>query len=144
MPRARLIVPAIAAVVTTACMLTAFAGFPPGPVQFGLIIAGGIVMAGSIGPTDAVVIDVIHPGLRATGASVLSVTRNLFGLAGGPLLTGALSDAYGLQFAMTVVPLFGLLAAALYMVAARTYLSDLKSVERAVPTVEIELKPQVA
>jgi predicted MFS family arabinose efflux permease len=144
MPRARLIVPTIAAVVTTVFMLIAFAGFPPGPAQFALIIAGSIVMAGSLGTTDAVVIDVIHPALRATGASVLSVTRNLFGLAGGPLLTGALSDAYGLQFAMSVVPLFGLLAAAMYMLAARTYLDDLKYVERAAPAVEIELKPQVA
>jgi MFS family permease len=144
LPRARLIVPAIAAVVTTAFMLTAFAGFPPGPMQFGLIIAGSLVMAGSIGPTDAVVIDVIHPALRATGASILSVTRNLFGLAGGPLLTGALSDAYGLQFAMTVVPLFGLLAAAMYMLAARTYVADLKSVERVEPALERELKPQAA
>jgi len=144
MPRARLIVPAIAAVVTTAFMLIAFAGFQPGAAQFALIIAGSVVMAGSVGTTDAVVIDVIHPALRATGASVLSVTRNLFGLAGGPLLTGALSDAYGLQFAMSVVPLFGLMAAALYMLAARTYLADLKSVERAAPPVEIELKPRVA
>jgi len=144
MPRARLIVPAIAAAVTTAFMLTAFAGFPPGPVQFGLILAGGIFMAGSLGSTDAVVIDVIHPALRATGASVLSLTRNLFGLAGGPLLAGALSDAYGLQFAMSVIPLFGLLAAAMYMLAARTYLADLKSVERVVVAVELELKPQMA
>ena len=143
-PRARLIVPAIAAVLTTVFMLAAFAGFPPGPVQFGLIIAGGLLMAGSIGPTDAVVIDVIHPALRATGASVLSLTRNLFGLAGGPLLTGALSDAYGLQFAMTVVPLFGLVAAAMYMFAARTYLGDLKSVERVEPALGNELKPQLA
>ncbi len=144
LPRARLIVPAVAAVLTTAFMLAAFAGFPPGPVQFGLIIAGGFVMAGSIGPTDAVVIDVIHPALRATGASVLSLARNLFGLAGGPLLAGALSDAYGLQFAMSVLPLFGLPAAALYMLAARTYLADLKSVERAAPAPERELKPQLA
>ena len=136
--------PAIAAVVTTAFMLIAFAGFPPGPAQFALIIAGGVVMAGSIGPTDAVVIDVIHPALRATGASVLSLTRNLFGLAGGPLLAGALSDAYGLQFAMSVVPLFGLLAAAMYVIASRTYVADLKSVERVVPALEIELKPQAA
>ncbi len=143
-PLARLVVPAICAVMTTVLMIAAFAGFPPGPVQFALIIAGGLVMAGSVGPTDAVVIDVIHPGLRATGVSVLSLTRNLFGLAGGPLLTGALSDAYGLQFAMTVVPIFGLLAAALYMVAARTYVKDLKAVERIVPALEGELKPQVA
>jgi len=144
MPRARLIVPAIAAVATTALMMAAFAGLPAGPVQFALIVAGALVMAASVGPTDAVVIDVIHPALRATGASILSLMRNLFGLAGGPLLTGALSDAYGLQFAMSVVPLFGLLAAALYMVAARTYVADLKRLERIEPAVETELKPQVA
>ena len=101
-------------------------------------------MAASVGPTDAVVIDVIHPALRATGASILSLMRNLFGLAGGPLLTGALSDAYGLQFAMAVVPLFGLLAAAMYMVAARTYVADLKRLERIEPALETELKAQVA
>jgi len=144
MPRARLIVPAIAAIATTALMMAAFAGLPAGPVQFALIVAGALVMAASVGPTDAVVIDVIHPALRATGASILSLMRNLFGLAGGPLLTGALSDAYGLQFAMSVVPLFGLLAAALYMVAARTYVADLKRLERIEPAVETELKPQVA
>ena len=111
---------------------------PPGNAQFALIVAGGFVMAGSIGPTDAVVIDVIHPGLRATAASVLSLTRNLFGLAGGPLLAGALSDAYGLQFAMSVVPLFCLLAAALYMLAARTYEADRKSVGGVEPALERE------
>jgi len=144
MPRARLIVPAVAAVATTALMMAAFAGLPPGPVQFALIVAGALVMAASVGPTDAVVIDVIHPALRATGASILSLMRNLFGLAGGPLLTGALSDAYGLQFAMAVVPLFGLLAAAMYVVAARTYLADLKRLERVEPALETELKAQVA
>ena len=134
-PRARLIVPAIAAVVTTVLMMAAFAGVAPGPAQFALIVAGGFVMAASVGPTDAVVIDVIHPALRATGVSVLSLTRNLFGLAGGPLLTGVLSDAYGLQFAMSVVPLFGLAAAALFMVAARTYQADLRHIEREMPVV---------
>jgi predicted MFS family arabinose efflux permease len=143
-PLARLMVPAIAALLTTVLMVAAFAGFPPGPVQFGLIIAGGLVMAGSVGPTDAVVIDVIHPALRATGASVLSLMRNLFGLAGGPLLAGALSDAYGLQFAMSVVPLFGLLAAAFYVVAARTYVADLKSVAHLAPALRVEPSPQAA
>ena len=99
----------------------------------------------SVGPTDAVVIDVIHPALRATAASILSLTRNLFGLAGGPLLTGVLSDAYGLQFAMAVVPLFGLLAAAMYMVAARTYVADLQTARNASsrPS-QRDLKPQAA
>ena len=130
-PCARLLVPAAAAVLTTVLLCPAFAALPPGPCQFMLLVAGGLVMAGTIGPTAAVVIDVIHPGLRATAASVLSLTRNLFGLAGGPLLTGVLSDAYGLQFAMAVVPLFCLVAAALFLLAARTYEADLEQASRA-------------
>jgi MFS transporter, Spinster family, sphingosine-1-phosphate transporter len=123
-PRARLYVPAVSSVLTTVTMVAAFAGVGPGPLQFALLAVGGLLMAGSIGPTDAVVIDVIHPGLRATGGSILSLMRNLFGLAAGPLLAGALSDAYGLQFAMAVVPLFGLGAAAAFVAAARTYEED--------------------
>ena len=62
------------------------------------------MMTASIGPVCAVVVDVVHPAVRATAASVLSLTQNLFGLAAGPLLTGFLSDAYGLPFALSVIP----------------------------------------
>ena len=121
-PCARLYVPAVAAVLTTVTMVTTFAGLQAGALQFALLAAGGLLMAGSVGPTDAVVIDVIHPGLRATGASILSLTRNLFGLAGGPLLTGALSDAYGLQLLQwRSCRCVGLAAAAALALAARTY-----------------------
>jgi len=135
-PSARLLVAALAAVATTAFMCVAFIALPPGNAQFLLIVAGGFVMAGSIGPTDAVVIDVIHPSLRATAASVLSLTRNLFGLAGGPLLTGMLSDAYGLHFAMSVMPVICLVAAAVFMLAARTYESDRKRVGGVEPALD--------
>ena len=101
LPRAKLLVPAATALLTAVFMCAAFAGSPPGDTQLALILAGALMMAGSVGPTDAVVVDVIHPGLRATAVSILSLTRNLFGLAGGPLLAGALSDRYGLQFAMS-------------------------------------------
>jgi len=122
---ARLWVPAIAAVLTTLLMCTAFAALTPGPAQFALILVGGFLMAGSVGPTDAVVIDVVPPRLRATGASILSLARNLFGLAGGPLLAGLISDVYGLRIAMAVVPLFCLLAAAFFLRATRTYSKDI-------------------
>ena len=141
---ARLIVPAMAAVATTLLMCSAFVLFEPGVTQFTLIVIGGLFMAGSVGPTDAVVIDVIHPGLRATGVSVLSLARNLFGLAGGPFLAGKLSDAYGLHFAMTVLPVLGLVAAVLYMIAARTYEADRSNVTAPEPVVADGLKPQPA
>jgi MFS transporter, Spinster family, sphingosine-1-phosphate transporter len=143
-PRARLLVPAAAAVLTTVFMCVAFGACAPGPAQFALIVVGGLFMAGSVGPTDAVVIDVVHPGLRATAASFLSLARNLFGLAGGPLLAGALSDTYGLQFALAVIPAIGLAAAALYLVAARTYLGDLASAANAEPALVGALNPQPA
>jgi MFS family permease len=125
-------------------MGTAFGLLPPGNAQFALIVAGGLMMAVNIGPITAVVIDVVHPGVRATAASVLSLIQNLFGLAGGPLLTGLLSDRYGLQFALAVVPAFCLLAAVFFALAARTYVSDLKQAAGDKPLFDGGLAPQTA
>src|SRR6478735_4220438 len=65
-------------------------------VQFALIVAGGFVATCTVGPVVEIVIDVIHPGVRATGAAVLALLQNLFGLAAGPFVAGVLSDAFGL------------------------------------------------
>jgi predicted MFS family arabinose efflux permease len=123
-PRARLYVPAFVAIATAICMCTAFGLVDPGPAQFALILAGGAVMTGTIGAVAAVVLDVVNPTLRATAAAVLSLTQNLIGLAAGPVLAGVLSDAYGLPFALSVVPLFCLLAAGMFFTAARSYAAD--------------------
>jgi MFS family permease len=144
MRRARLVVPAVTAALTALCMTAAFALLPPGPAQFALIAVGALLMLGSVGPADAVVIDVIHPSVRATAVSILSLTRNLFGLAGGPLVTGALSDAYGLDVALSIVPLVGLLAAVVLMLASRTYERDLDDVARTEHDPAPALQPQPA
>jgi len=143
-PRARLLVPATVAVATAVLLSPALLLMPPGPGQFLLLIAGGLVMAGTIGPVAAVVVDVTHPGLRATASAVLSLTQNLIGLAGGPLLTGVLSDRYGLQAAMGIAPLFCLGAAALFLLAARTYEADLEHVSSAGHEPRLALQPQGA
>jgi MFS family permease len=93
--------------------------------QFALVAAGSFFMTCTVGPVSAIVIDVIHPGVRATGSSVLALFQNLFGLALGPVLAGALSDAWGLQAALAWMPAFALLAAAAFLVAARTYVADM-------------------
>jgi MFS family permease len=62
--------------------------------------------------------------VRATGASVLALFQNLFGLAAGPFLVGMLSDSVGLARAMTVIPVFGALAAVFFLFASRTYEDD--------------------
>jgi MFS family permease len=94
--------------------------------QFALLAAGGFLMTCTVGVVAAVVIDVIHPGIRATGASVLSLFQNLLGLAAGPLIAGVLSDAWTLEHALIAMPVFGLLAAWAFMLASRSYAADLQ------------------
>jgi predicted MFS family arabinose efflux permease len=95
-----------------------------GQGQFALIALGGFLMTCTVGPVAAVVFDVIHPGVRATGASMLALSQNLFGLAAGPFITGVLSDRWGLEAALTAMPLFAVLAAWAFMTAARSYEAD--------------------
>jgi MFS transporter, Spinster family, sphingosine-1-phosphate transporter len=92
--------------------------------QFSLIAFGGFLMTCTVGPVSAIVIDVVHPGVRATGCSVLALFQNLFGLALGPVIAGTLSDAWGLESALTLMPAFSALAAIAFMVAARSYEND--------------------
>ncbi len=94
--------------------------------QFALIAAGGFLMTCTAGPVTAVVIDVTHPGVRSTGASVLSLFQNLFGLALGPVITGALSDRLGLATALAIMPAFSLVAVAAMLMASRTYAADIE------------------
>jgi len=98
------------------------------PVRFALIAFGGFLMTCTVGPVTAIVIDVTHPAVRATSASVLALFLNLFGLAAGSFIAGVLSDAWGLTVALTVIPAFGLLAALAFLFAARTYEADMQRV----------------
>ena len=143
-PRARLYVPAAAALMTAALMGVAFGLLSPGALQCGVIVVGAMLMTGTVGPVAAVVVDVVHPSVRATAASVLSLTQNLFGLAAGPLLTGVLSDIYGLPFAMSVVPVSCVLAAGVFLFAARTYEGDLRAAGAMEPELGDSLEPQAA
>ena len=129
--RFKLHVVAVLCVATTLVLLPTFgahaAGFALAPqTQFALIALGGFLMTCSVGPAAAVVIDVAHPGVRATGAAVLSLFQNLFGLAIGPFLAGALSDAFGLESALTMISVLGVVSALLFVGAARSYETDMQ------------------
>jgi MFS family permease len=104
-------------------LVAAFAWAPPA-LQFPLIALGGFLATCTVGPVSAIVIDVTHPGLRATGASVLALFQNLFGLAAGPFIAGSLSDAFGIVPALAATPLFALVAAAAFLRAGRSYEAD--------------------
>jgi len=130
-PRRKLTAMAALCLLALVILMPTFAatGNISAPMQFALIALGGFVMTCTVGPVSAVVIDVVHPGVRATGASVLALFQNLFGLAVGPIIAGTLSDAYGLETALTLIPAFGVLAAVFFMLAARSYEGDMHKVD---------------
>lgn len=128
-PRNKLVALAGLCLLSMAILVLPFAAQAAGgsmspSLQFGLIAAGSFVATCTVGPVSAVVIDVIHPGVRATGSSVLALFQNLFGLAAGPLVAGVLSDHLGLAAALAITPLFSILAALAFLRAARTYEAD--------------------
>jgi MFS family permease len=125
--RNRLFGVAIVCLASLGIFAAAFWGTVPAKSQLLLVIVGGFLMTCTVGVIAAVVIDVIHPGVRSTGAAVLSLFQNLFGLALGPIIAGALSDQWGLQTALAVMPLFSIPAAFFLFKAAGTYEGDVAS-----------------
>ena len=96
----------------------------PTATQLVLVLAGGATMTAALGPVAAVVVDVVHPGLRATAVSLLSVFQAGFGLAVGPVLAGALADRWGLTAVLATVPALGIAAAAALWWGSRSYPLD--------------------
>jgi MFS family permease len=140
-PGAKLAALALLCLVSMAVIAYAFGTAHEPAAQFAWILLGGFIATCSVGPVSAIVIDVIHPGVRATGASVLALFQNLFGLAAGPFLVGVLSDAVGLVPALTAIPLCSLLAAGAFLLAARSYQADKA---RASELPEAEAAPRAA
>jgi MFS family permease len=128
-PGRKFIAIAILSLLSMVTLMLAFGGGHIGVVltqtsQFRLILFGGFLATCTAGPAAAIVIDVIHPGVRSTGASVLSLMQNLFGLAAGPFIGGLLSDAVGLENALALTPLACIVAATAFVVARNGYATD--------------------
>ena len=130
-PRGRVISMGLLCLASTAILGAAF-GLPllgvqlSNQAQFVLFALGGFFATCTAGPSAAIVMNVVHPGFRATGASILGLAQNLFGMAIGPLIGGILSDALGLQTALAVTPAFGIAAAWLLVIGSRTYERDME------------------
>jgi MFS family permease len=124
-PHRRLYVVATLCTLSAICAAAAFGltGRMPAPgsvLQFGFIVLAGFMLACTVGPAAAVVMELVHPSVRSAGAALLSLFQNL-GLAGGAYIAGVLSDRIGLATALTVVPVFACVASLLFVLAARSY-----------------------
>jgi MFS family permease len=126
---ARLLFPALSSLFTGGIFFGAFY-FLQGSSQYALILLGGLAASTFSPAAIAVTQDVVHPGLRATSYSFCVIAQNLLGSSLGPLFVGAVSDRYGIQYALTLVPLFSILAAILFFAGSFFYETDLAKVEK--------------
>ncbi len=95
-----------------------------------LFLSFGIVTVCYVAPSAAVTQEVVHPGMRALSYGLCVVCQHLLGGAWSPMLIGALSDRWGLDKALFVLPVFGWIAAGLLLVGSQWYERDLAKVER--------------
>ena len=87
------------------------------------------VAAGTGGPAGAMVANLTPLALHGTAFATLTLANNLLGLAPGPIVTGRLADALGLQAALQFLPAASLAAAFVFTIAARSYQRDLAGAE---------------
>jgi len=128
--QARLLVPAISALLTAVlyyCALHLFSGLA---VQYAILILGGIALMAFASSAIAVTQDVVHPGLRAISYALCVIAQNLLGSSLGPIVTGALSDAYGIATALKLATLAALVSCVLFYAGSRFYKKDLDKVEK--------------
>jgi MFS family permease len=92
---------------------------PGGVAQMAVLAFGMFLAASTTGPCSALVAGFAPPGLLATALALMALCFSLFGLAPGPILTGAIADRIGLLGALQFLPVASLFAAALFTTSAR-------------------------
>ena len=109
-------------------MVALGAGFAldPGPAQLVLIGIGAFFSAGASGPVTAMVANLTHPSIRATGFGSLTLVNSLLGLALGPFLVGVVADRIGLLGALRIVPVVYVGAIAALLIGKRCYPTALR------------------
>lgn len=112
---------AIALSLASAALFAAAFALPPGPAQL-ILLGGALFVVGSIaGIAGAMTANLTPVAIHGTAMAVLALANNLLGLAPGPMVTGWLSDHYGLLEALRILPLPCLLSAIAMFIARPAY-----------------------
>ena len=121
---ARLLFPALSSILTGILLFIAFA-FLQGSLQYIVLLFIGITAVAFVPSGVAVTQDVVHPGLCAVSLSLNIIIQHLFGSSLAPIVIGKLSDSYGLDKALTILPLFAFFAGTLLFIGSFYYKKDL-------------------
>lgn len=121
---ARLLFPAASSFLTGILLLLAFA-FSRGALQYGILMLIGIAAVAFVPSCVAVTQDVVHPGLRAVSLSLNIIIQHVLGSSLAPIVIGKLSDVYGLDQTLTILPVFAVLSGGLLFIGSLFYDHDL-------------------
>lgn len=106
--------------------------FPHSMLFLPSMVFFGILSVAFLAPAAAVIQDVVHPGMRALAYGLCVVCQHILGASWSPMLIGGISDHIGLERALLVTPVFGIVASVLFLVGARYYERDLGRVKNVV------------
>ena len=124
---ARLILPAITTIIAAFFAFLAFVVFD-GTLQYIFLLMLGISVTMFIPAAGAVTQDLVHPGLRANSYAIAVITQNLLGASTGPLVIGIISDRTDISVALSILPVFLVISAALFFFGSFFYKKDLEKV----------------
>jgi MFS family permease len=127
---ARMLFPCISYAASSAVTIFAFAFLPAGTVQFIAFLAGNFLLTAAGPAVMCVTQEVVHPGLRAMAYALGITVQHMLGSAPGPLITGAISDKFGLPAAMTLASGASLIGAVAMLIGSFYYKRDLEKVEK--------------
>lgn len=122
----------VACLLLTGLVLSQIAllALEPGSIaQVALLIAVPLVCAPLLGLGFALNADLTRPETRGTAVSIMTLSMNIIGTGGGPIILGALSDHFGLSGALTIMSYALGIAAVLYLILSKTYSRDLAKVQ---------------
>ena len=126
---ARLLFPAITTALNAICRL--YRHFlSQGQAQYLTLLGMGILASAFAPAAITATQEAIHPGLRAISYSVCVVVQNLLGASMAPIVIGKLSDLYGIQVAMSILPVFLVISALVFFAGSFFYEKDLSKVEK--------------
>jgi len=127
---------ALTSILTAAILFIAFTVLQ-GTVQYITLIVAGVMAVAFVSGAMAIIQDVSHPGLRATYFSLNVVIQNLLGSSLAPIVVGFISDRFNLGIALAFLPIFSLIAAAVFFSTSFFYVRAAKKVE----TIEAQVRP---
>ncbi len=125
---ARVLFPGLTSIVAALFCFLAFTVFR-GQVQYIFLLLFGMTVTMFVPAAGAATQDLVHPGLRATSYAIAVVVQNLIGSSMGPIVIGNISDKTDLPTAMSILPLFLVLAAALFIIGSFFFKKDISKVE---------------